>query len=505
MENYSINSNKVLYTIIGCLIGVPIIFYDTFLIMANTWNNDETYTHGFLIFPIVIGLIWQKRKDIAQIQITPEPIVIVLLLSMLFAWIVAKVVDVQVVQQLALITIIIISIWLLLGRKLVKLISFPLLFLYLAIPFGKALIPPLMEFTAQFTVLMVQTLGIPIYQDGLQLSLPTGNWSVVEACSGLNYFIASMTLGLLYAYTSYSTIYKQVIFVFIIMVVSILANGMRAAGIVTIGHFSNMKYGTGGDHVFYGWIFYGIVIFILFYVGSFWRDQISTRERQVLAENQVTLARYPYALVFVCLTALMTTALFTTHLSSGSSQLSYQNLKFHLPDSFSAWQFDDDSYFNWFPSASNPDIQVSKVYRFGGDIVQLSIAYFLNQRKGAEAISSANKIIGSDNEKWVMTRTTDINTGSNYVTETEILHNDNKLLVWSWYRVGKFDTPSPYVGKILEAYNKIILGRNDASIVRIATALNKDIEHSRDQLQDFWKEAGTMVNQEIDRQQNGDN
>ena len=50
--------------------------------------------------------------------------------------------------------------------------------------------------------------GIPVYREGLQFVIPSGTWSVVEACSGIRYLIASFTVGSLFAYLSYRSLHQ---------------------------------------------------------------------------------------------------------------------------------------------------------------------------------------------------------------------------------------------------------------------------------------------------------
>ena len=63
-----------------------------------------------------------------------------------------------------------------------------------------------MDWTGRATVAdAVRASGIPIYREGLQFVIPSGTWSVVEACSGVRYLIASFMVGTLFAYLSYRT------------------------------------------------------------------------------------------------------------------------------------------------------------------------------------------------------------------------------------------------------------------------------------------------------------
>ncbi len=139
-------------------------------------------------------------------------------------------------------------------------------------PIGEALIPPLMDWTADFTVAALKLSGIPVYREGTFFTIPSGNWSVVEGCSGLRYLIASITVGALYAYLSYRKLWKRVLFVALSVIVPIIANGLRAYMIVMIAHLSDMKLALGVDHLIYGWVFFGVVMLLLFWVGSYWRD-----------------------------------------------------------------------------------------------------------------------------------------------------------------------------------------------------------------------------------------
>ena len=47
---------------------------------------------------------------------------------------------------------------------------------------------------------------------------------------------------------------------------------MRAYAIVMIAHLSGMKLALGVDHFIYGWVFFGILIFLLMWLGAMWNE-----------------------------------------------------------------------------------------------------------------------------------------------------------------------------------------------------------------------------------------
>ena len=189
------------------------LFWPTAWSMVETWWQRETFTHGFLVVPITLWLIWHRRRHLAAVVPTASWFGYAAFLMAALGWLAGYLADVRVVAQFGLIGMLVGGIWATLGDQAVRQMIFPLGFLFFAVPVGEALIPPLMEFTADFTVGMLRLTGIPVYRDGLFFSIPSGNWSVVEGCSGVRYVIASLTLGVIYAYLTYQSWWRRLIFI----------------------------------------------------------------------------------------------------------------------------------------------------------------------------------------------------------------------------------------------------------------------------------------------------
>jgi exosortase A len=496
MTNFLTGKITGLFTLI---LIIPLIFFNTTEGMVNVWMVNETFTHGFLIFPITLWLIWQKKVQLFELAVKPEPRLFLLLILILSAWFVSFVVDVQVVQQLCMIALIPVTIWLLYGRQVVLRLLFPLLYLFFAVPLGQGLIPPLMEFTADFTVFFIKLSGIPIYRDGLAFSLPSGNWSVVEECSGVRYLIASMALGTIYAYTSYQSTMKRTVFILASIIVPILANGFRAYGIVMIGHFSGMELAVGADHLVYGWAFFGVVIFLMFYAGSFWWDpveKLSDEKGKVesLAGENREKSFMPLAISTIVL--MLSATLFAHQITDPTRVVSSSELS--LPDNFEAWQHDENLALNWRPIYENPDDALNRSYRFGKDFVQLDIGYFAYQRRDSEAISTQNRLTDPYGGEWKVIFSSDLQQDDLFVKETEIKRINRKILIWSWYKIGDYQTPNAYIAKVYEAYNKIFMGRQDAALISLATTFDYEKESSRKILMDFWKTSGEEIIRRIE-------
>ena len=111
-------------------------------------------------------------------------------------------------QQLALVIFLVVSCAALTGLPIIK-SPYSLFYSCFDGSCGEELVPAMIEFTADFTVGALRLMKFPVFREGSQFSLPSGNWSVVEACSGVRYLIASVTIGLLYAHLTYQRWYKR--------------------------------------------------------------------------------------------------------------------------------------------------------------------------------------------------------------------------------------------------------------------------------------------------------
>ena len=258
-----------LVLVLACVL---LLYRDTAIAMVTIWYRSGTFTHAFVVPPIVLWLIWRRRQELAFLMPRPAFWVLIPIGGVALFWLLGDLVAVNAATQLALVALLVLAVPAVLGPQVARAITFPLLFLFFAVPIGEFLLPQLMEWTAHFTIIALRLSGIPVYQEGLQFVIPSGSWSVVEACSGVRYLIASVTVGTLFAYLNYQSTKRRIMFVIVSILVPVVANWMRAYMIVMLGHLSGNKLAVGVDHLIYGWVFFGVVIMIMFFIGAKWSE-----------------------------------------------------------------------------------------------------------------------------------------------------------------------------------------------------------------------------------------
>ncbi|MEQ9462270.1 MAG: exosortase A [Haliea sp.] len=491
---------------IYCLLVLG-IFHQTVQDMVRVWTVSETFAHGFLIVPISLWLVWRRRQELATAVARPQPWALGLTAGGGLAWLLGYMVDVNVVQQLALVGILITGMWALIGTSLARQVMFPLGFLLLAVPMGEELVPPLMLLTADTTELLVRASGIPVFREGMYLTLPTGHWSVVEACSGVRYLIASFTLGLVYAYLTYRSLWRRLAFVLAAILLPIVANSLRAYGIVMIGHLSGMELAVGVDHLIYGWVFFGVVMFLLFWVGGFWQEP----EQPLPAAPTVDVGAVhggssgAARVVSVMVLALAVSALGPTAagaLLRGEEPSATAALA--QPAQAFGWSITTTPGWDWLPRHADADRTLAAYYEDAEGTVGLYLHQHLWQSPGAELVQSGDS--GMPNpDNWRVRARAEVpvllgGAAPLQVREVTVQSAQQRLLVWSWYRVGGEYTANPYLAKLLEARQQILEGQREGARLFVATSVAEESsEQARQRLQGFVDQHRVAIEQALER------
>ena len=458
---------------LGLLVMLSGLFWPTLLSMIEVWERSETFTHGFLIFPISAWLIWGRRHHLVQLTPQSDWRGLAILALAGSAWLLADAGSANVVAQYAFIAMLIATVWAMLGLHVVRAIFFPLMFLFLAVPVGEFLIPPLMNFTADFTVAALQFTGVPVYREGTFFSIPSGDWSVVEGCSGLRYLIASITLGTLYAYLTYRSWKRRVLFTLAAFIVPVFANGGRAYMIVMIAHLSNMKLALGIDHYIYGWVFFGLVMLLLFWIGSFWREDESDVGVALTSPALLEPAPKLYAgLLPMVAGTLLIAAVWPTY-SWWLEQRALPAMPTLSIQPAASWQ-STSAFTDWTPHWIGADRPFRSGFAKTNQKVLLEVNYYVTQRQNAELINSQNFMIRQKHPVWsqVGENLTQVTIGGQPREVRQALlkaRNGQRLLVWQWNIIDGQRSVNDLYAKLVLATDRVSLQRDDGTSVLVAT------------------------------------
>ncbi len=455
--------------------------------MVHVWNTSETYAHGWLVPLISLYLIYQKKQELSAIHAPPAWWALGPLGVFGAIWTLALLADVHVVQELMLVAMILSAILFIMGWEWCETIAFPLGFLFLAVPMGDGLTPYMVDMTADFVVYALRVTGMPVYREGSLFIIPSGTWSVVSGCSGMRYLIATVTVGILFAYLNYRSIWRRVTFMGVAVLVAVFANWLRAYGIVMIAHLSGMKLALGIDHYIYGWVFFGIVIFLLMTVGMIWSEPVLA----VLPADPAVKSRSAKEIPLVSSLGAVLVTLLAVNVwpllgGYASAPVAHPALAFdaQLISPSSPWRAVSPPDYQWQPHFVGTPLYFSKAFVQDADMAGLLIAWYPEQSQTAEIVHAANELVWEKNEPWrsLSATTYPLTLKEIHAVSETILKrrsDGREMLVWQIYWVDGHFTSSKLLAKLYEAESRL-LGHGSAGGIMLLYALVEQDGHEDD-------------------------
>lgn len=494
------------------------IYHQTAVGMVDIWSRSDTYAHGFVVPLISAWLIWRMRHALLAMRPEPSRLAWVLMLGVCLVWFAGHLVAVNAVTQLALVSMLVLAVPAVCGWSVAWAMAFPLGFLYFAVPVGDFLLPTLMTYTADFTVLALRLTGIPVYREGLQFVIPSGSWSVVEACSGIRYLIASLTVGSLFAYLSFQSTRKRLVFIGVSLLVPLVANWLRAYLIVLLGHFSGNELATGVDHLIYGWVFFGLVILVMLFVGARYADAPQAKRVHPAWDLTVDATAGRSRLQAGALAAVLLVLVLPLGLerwladSVIKEPVRWAPLALQKP-----WTLVDAQADHWEPSFAHASTAQHLVFADSAPTpVGLHLSYYRQQDYTRKLVSSTNTLVRSEDDRWVRVGAEGVQTelaGRSLRVWAESLRDKRaglvtsgqRLRAWRFYWVDDSFTASDFQAKLLGARSLLRARGDDGAIVVLYTPFDPSLSEvqGRDRadqvlrnfLQLHGQALGTMLRQ----------
>ena len=434
-------------------------FPGTVVEIGQIWWRSETYAHGLIVLPVFAWLVWRGRARIASAQARPAPWMAVPAFLAGLGWMLGQLVNVAAASHFFFISLLVITLFGTLGWQLSRVLLFPLLFLFFGVPIGDFMLPALMKYTADVTVWALRLSGVPVYQEGLYFIVPNGRWSVVEACSGIRYLIASLTVGALYAYLNYISLKRRLLFMLVALVLPIIANWARAYMIVMLGYLSDNRIAAGVDHLIYGWVFFGVIIFLMFWIGSRWHE--------VPAPNQAAIParRAPARMAWLTLIPLLLVApLFAMLDRSFDEPVAPPAIAVELPAAAAGWSVVEQGVV-YRPFYRGRRGEAVANYRGpDGAVVTVYAAVFAAQQAGHEMVTWSNGLVTPESRNASLADSGRIEFDGQPYRSATVTAWPERIRAWQWYRLNGRQLIDDAGFKLWLAAD-YLLGRQDVSVV----------------------------------------
>ena len=251
-------TSRQLTGIFVILAGLALVFWRVFGRLVDAWINDGNYSHGFLIIPIALYFVWERRARLAAAPIRPSWFGLVMLAGGILILLAGLWGSELFLSRVALLPVIAGILVFLYGWQHFKILFFPLAFLLLMIPIPQIIFNqiafPLQLLASKLGEATISMVGIPVLREGNVLQLPSTALEVAEACSGIRSLVSLITLGIAYGYFMDRRVWVRVLIVLSTIPVAIVANGARVAATGMAAEWIGPDAAQGFFHEFSGWI-----------------------------------------------------------------------------------------------------------------------------------------------------------------------------------------------------------------------------------------------------------
>jgi len=426
--------------------------------MVGAWTSSPTFNHCLFLPLILAWLVWLRRPELERLVPVGWLPGLAIVMAGAVAWLGGEAGSVTVARQLGLVLMLQGAVVTILGKAVARGLFFPLALAFFLVPLGLELVPVMQIVTAKLAMFLLALAGVPALLEGIFITTPGGYFRVAEACSGVQFLIAMLCIGLLTANLCFTDLRRRLLFVAVSVLVPILANGVRAAGTILVADTHGIAFAAGFDHIVYGWLFFGLIIAALlaggwrFFdrdPGDPWFDPATMQPKgakPTSPQKLVALAALAFALAAI--PAVWSGAI----ARSGTAQLPDV---IALPDVPGWTQVRVQGGRPWRPSFHGADRFAQARYRdAAGREVDVAMAVFARQSEGAELVAFGQG--GDETNQWSWT-------GEELMSS----HGELRHIV-TIYRVGVLMTRSRTAAKVETARVRLLGGPQQASATLVS-------------------------------------
>ena len=475
----------------GLFLLYVILYRNSLSKLINLWNSNATYSHSFIIPPLIIYLLYLQNKPLSAIPLKPQPLILVPLFFSIIIWLLASITDTNTIELTLLPFIFIFSYTYLIGYRASLLLIGPLFFIIVTTPIW-SLPTSLFQFAAVYVnENALQIIGISTYINGTTVSIPAGTFEIEGGCAGIRYLVVSAALGGFFSLLNFNKIKPVTILMTAAISLAIIFNWIRIYIIILIGHFTDMQSPLINDHIGFGWVLYTISLIPLLIIANNLK-RLNKKEDGVNIKNNELVSNYTHQKHYYLLTFILFSApAFIFYLDNIETNTLK---KIAMPEAQAPWV--GPIYYNeWQPSYKGASIDMNRLY-IGTDNtpdISLHIFYYGQQSQDTELINELNAIT----ELHTIKHKKVIELNNHPVIENLAVNRKSEnYLVWYWYYIDNKYTITPILAKLLQSKERLT-GNISSSLIAVKINCKAECNNERSSLKQFLTLHNNTITQSL--------
>jgi len=493
-ENYY--NYGILMVLVACFIAG---YWPAFQKLMIRWDNGDN-NYCYLIIPLFIYLCWDRKNKFEFLDIPWNLWGIVPIILSIGLILIGEIGSVETLLYSGLWGCVVGTVVSLYGWRSRYLI-FPLLILFFIVP-----LPPFINNMLTFkmkmaastlSVEMMRAVGISVMQEGNIIDLGIEQLQVVDACSGLRYFMPMVLMAFLVGSFFTKGWWRRAILLIMVVPLTVVMNGLRifVTGLLTVNGHKELAQGL--SHDFAGWFGFilagGILVLISSLMKKIWPyPEESSDERQSLEESDKPGVGYTKPIILASILCLLFAGSGYSLREMSSSFIQPERMSFEsFPMKIGEWEGKREYLSEEILNELWADDYVKAFYRKDGspNMIYLLIPFYEYQGTRHTAHAPQACLLGGG---WAMVNSKEHVAkpeGKDEVKmRTMVMEKGNSRLLstYFFFQRGRVIT-SPWMNKFYLIFDSITKRRTDGGLVRIemGVAPGQSIDEAYVVLEDF--------------------
>jgi exosortase len=218
-------------------------YASSFIWLAQLWNRDPNHSYGYLVIPIALAILWDRRCLLDASRLAPRWWAVLMLLALLALRSVLFERNERYLET-ATIPLVLGAIAVALGGWHLVGVAWPaIVFLFLTLPLPRQinyfLASPLQRLATIGSVSLLQMLEIPVLAEGNVIIVGEDQLEVARACNGLSMLLSFVTLITATVLLIRRPIWERVVLLVSALPIALISNILR----ITVTAWCYLRFG----------------------------------------------------------------------------------------------------------------------------------------------------------------------------------------------------------------------------------------------------------------------
>jgi exosortase len=259
-------------TFIALIIALGSLYGERLQELHTHWTTPDDLDLGYILLVAFLYFSFQNhRKEISPPNLYLLPF-IAILSCLFFA---SELMDLKTLFFLCLALSFPLFVATIFGVRNTLRLIIPWSILLMAMPFWYIAIPILQSLTVKVVSSLASAISLTVLVEGNYFTLTSGVVHVAGGCSGLKYFMSSITIALISSAISKRNIRLSLLSAITAVILAIIGNWIRVFILLLVAYYEGVGHPLVADHDSLGWVIFAIVMLPWFFIDR-WFDKPNT-------------------------------------------------------------------------------------------------------------------------------------------------------------------------------------------------------------------------------------